>query len=104
MSVQVKSSPAAGNPPKRLFFGEQLLPLLVDLSLDLELNLAQLKRGKYGLWCMLRLVYLLLLPAELLLLEAHALSGKVFRQDGRIAAVHNEHVIHTSRKATYFSE
>lgn len=49
MSVQVKSSPAAGNPPKRLFFGEQLLPLLVDLSLDLELNLAQLEHGKYGL-------------------------------------------------------
>jgi len=44
------------------------LPLLVDLSLDLELDLAQL----------------LLLPAELLLLETHALGGKVFGQDGRV--------------------
>jgi hypothetical protein len=104
-TCQSKSSPVPGeNPPQRLFFREQLLPLLVDFSLDLELNLAQLEHGKYELWSMLRLLYLLLLPAELLLLETHALRRKVFRQDGRIAAMHNEQVIYTSRDATYFSE
>ncbi len=53
---------------------------------------------------MLRLEYLLFLSAELLLLEPHALSRKIFRQDGRIAAVDNQQAIHTSTIPTYFSE
>jgi len=94
----------AGHAPERLFLGEQLLPLLVDFTLHLELNLAQLEAGKYELWPMLRLLYLLLLPAELLFLETHTLSGKVFGQDGRVAAANNQQANHTSRKTTYFSE
>jgi hypothetical protein len=104
LNAKYLNSKPAGHPPERLFLGEQLLPLLVDFSLDLELNLAQLEDAKYELVCTLRLLYLLLLPAELLLLETHALSRKVFRQDGRITAVHNQQVNHTSRKPTYFSE
>lgn len=78
--------------PERLFFGEQLLPLLVDFSLDLELDLAQLQGDKCALWSRSRVRYLLLLSAELLLLETHALRGKILGQDGRIAAAHDQQV------------
>jgi len=39
------SSQAALQVPKRFFFGEKLLPFLVDLALNLEFNLPELKKS-----------------------------------------------------------
>lgn len=59
------------HPPQALLLGQELLPLLVDLALDLELDLPEL----------------LLLPPELLLLEAHALRRHLLRQHLAVAGV-----------------
>lgn len=57
--------------PQRLLLGQQLLPLLLNLPLHLEFDLAQL----------------VLLATQLLFLEAHALVGEHIARDGLIGIV-----------------
>ena len=75
-----------GNQPERFLFCEQLLPLLVNLTLHLELNFAKLENNIFRLQRAVRKEHtnLLLLSAKLLLLEPHALSGKLLRENRRI--------------------
>ncbi len=62
---------AALRLPKLALPGQQFLPLLVDLALDLDLDLAQL----------------LLLPSQLFLLQPDALAGEIFGVHGGIEIV-----------------
>jgi len=74
--------------PKRLFLCEKLLPLLVDFTLHLELDFTKLENRTVRFSsgnAQGTLSNLLLFPAKLLFLQAYTLSGKLLRENRRVA-------------------
>jgi hypothetical protein len=75
--------------PERLLLGQQLLPFLADLALYLDFDLAKLmtSQREHSLSVVIvnKATNFFFFPAQLLLLEAHALCSELFGKNRRVA-------------------